>query len=75
MVNKAENEDLFLLARLDEALARDLQDKTSSQKVAICTKVWSEIIRRSDPVIGQLLTKIKSSYEGHIKYMKQRLTE
>jgi len=35
--------------------------------VAICSKVWSEILRRQDPVISSLLSKIKHNYETHIK--------
>ena len=53
--------------KLDEALESDLKDKPSSQRVSICSKVWSEIIRRQDPVIASLLSKIKSNYENHIK--------
>lgn len=67
--------DKYLLSKLDEALARDLKDKSSSQKVAICSKVWSEIIRRQDLVIASLLTKIKSNYEGHIKNQNKLLSQ
>jgi hypothetical protein len=52
-----------LLEKLDQALTRDLVDKASAAKVAICSKVWAEIIRRQDPTIASLLTKIKQSYE------------
>jgi len=48
--------DKYLFSKLDEALQRDLKDKSSSQRVAICSKVWSEIIRRQEPVIFNLLT-------------------
>jgi hypothetical protein len=53
----------MLLQKLDDALSRDLIDKPSGNKVSICSKVLSEIIRREDPVIASLLTKIKHSYE------------
>ena len=59
--------DRYLLHKLDEALERDLLDKPSTQRVAICSKVWSEILRRQDPVISSLLSKIKHNYESHIK--------
>jgi hypothetical protein len=65
--------DKYLLSKLDEALARDLKDKSSSQRVAICSKVWSEIIRRQDIVIASLLTKIKQNYEHHIKHQNKLL--
>ncbi|CDW75485.1 UNKNOWN [Stylonychia lemnae] len=68
-------EDRLLLQKLDEALARDLIDKSSAQKVAICSKVWSEIIRREDSVIASLLSKIKSSYEFHIKSQNKVLQQ
>ena len=64
--------DKYLLSKLDEALARDLKDKSSSQRVAICSKVWSEIIRRQDIVIASLLTKIKQNYEHHIKHQNEQ---
>jgi hypothetical protein len=67
--------DNVLLERLDEALTRDLIDKSSAQKVAICSKVWSEIIRREDPVISSLLAKIKQAYEHHIKSQNKTLHE
>jgi len=67
--------DKYLLTKLDEALARDLKDKSSSQRVAICSKVWSEIIRRQDVVIASLLTKIKQNYEGHIKNQNKLLSQ
>lgn len=53
------DKDRYLLHKLDEALESDLKDKPSTQRVSICSKVWSEIIRRQDPVIASLLTKIK----------------
>jgi hypothetical protein len=53
----------LLLSKLDEALDRDLKDKSSAHKVGICSKVWAEIIRREEPTIASLLTKIKQSYE------------
>jgi hypothetical protein len=43
--------------------------------VAICSKVWSEIIRRQDLVIASLLTKIKQNYEGHIKNQNKLLSQ
>lgn len=67
--------DKYLLTKLDEALARDLKDKSSSQRVAICSKVWSEIIRRQDVVIASLLTKIKQNYEAHIKNQNKLLSQ
>ena len=53
---------------MDEALPRDLEDKSTGQRVQICGKVWSELIRReSDFTIKSLLTKIKQAYDAHIK--------
>ena len=72
---KQSEEDRMLLQKLDEALARDLIDKTSAQKVAICSKVWPEIIRREDSIIASLLSKIKSSYESHIKQQNKVLSQ
>jgi len=67
--------DRYLLQKLNEALERDLVDKPSIQRVAICSKVWSEIVRREDPVIASLLTKIKSNYETHIKTLSKQLSQ
>ena len=60
----------MLLEKLDQALEADLMEKSGSQKVVICSKVLSEIIRREEPVIASLLGKIKSSYEQYIKQIK-----
>ncbi len=60
----------MLFMKLDEALSNDLESKSQSQKVAICGKVLTEIIRRQDPLIASLLMKIKTTYETQIKQMK-----
>ena len=62
-------DEKYLFEKLDEALTRDLKDRSSTSKVNICSKVWSEIIKRSqDTTIQSILQKIKGSYEQHLKY-------
>jgi hypothetical protein len=70
-----DSNDRMLLEKLDEALSRDLKDKSSAHRVGICSKVWAEIIRREEPVIASLLTKIKQSYEQHIKNQNKILAQ
>ena len=64
------------MKKLDEALTKDLEDKTSAQRVSICSKVWTEIIRREkDSIVSSILSKIKHSYESHIKSQNKILTQ
>lgn len=68
-------QELALLGKLDEALLRDMQDKSPRQKVAICGKVWQEIIRREEPVIASLLAKIKGVFEAQLKALQRELVQ
>jgi hypothetical protein len=53
-------------------LPKDLEDKTNTEKVQICSKVWLEVIKREDPVIGSVLNKVKRVYEEYIKEIKDQ---